>query len=871
MFKKYIMVVVFFSLLSNSYGSVKKLELQGVKYGTQREKLSSLEKLININNKIYLPQIAEFLNDPSDEVRSKAVYALLVIGDSTCLPYFKKALQDSWWQVRLYAIKGIVKYGEGNVLIEFLKSLDDSYWQVRYYGAIGLGKYGDENVMENLINHLGDKNIKVQEEILWALNRLMWRNEARAKFKKLSKNTISPLVEKLKSKETSIKIRTIWVLESTGDKRSIPYLIKTLTDKDPEVKIRVVWALENLKATEAEDAIEGELEGDSLQVKLESIKTLVRLKSRDTVNGLVRRLKDRDEKIRIYALWALERFNQSSTYPAIVKTLTDPSQSVREYAVKLIENIRSPEFYPLLEDLVTSDDVAIKVKILSLSILGRIGDKSIDGFLLGIAKGDNFQLRKSAIENLFLVDTFDNDSLRLLCYMESFDENLSVRKKASILLKKIMQKLFDEMDSSEKEKRINALEKLEVLEGSKNFKFLLMVIAKSEYPEVREKMAFFAQKKPNLYIIEDLRKIFQEPNIIAKKYSALALGTIKDRNSIELLKEGLKSFDPELQINCAWALAKMRLKDGFPIAVNFLRSNNPELQKKSAEVFAFLKDKRASDVLLKSLSNSELDVKVVCAWALARMGEMKGLEVLVKLSGENIEPVRTIANEYLEDPGIPVFLKNEIAYLREGFYREKMGIQEVSPKIMRAFRSSSPIQIDGKNNDRFWKIVEEENKFLIVEGDKSQADIQTKVAVGYDEENLYFLIICDDPDTSSLHLTSRDFITICLNPENSFEKWYQFVVHPFNHIRYCYVWKFYGNEKPEKVWDSLWKSETIIGSGNWMVEISIPLSDIGVDKIIPGSKWNVNFQRESENNFLTTTWTGRIDNPEQFGDMIFTK
>ena len=59
-----------------------------------------------------------------------------------------------------------------------------------------------------------------------------------------------------------------------------------------------------------------------------------------------------------------------------------------------------------------------------------------------------------------------------------------------------------------------------------------MVIAKSEYPEVREKMAFFAQKKPNLFIIEDLRKIFQEPNITAKKYSALALGTIKDKNSI---------------------------------------------------------------------------------------------------------------------------------------------------------------------------------------------------------------------------------------------------------------------------------------------------------------------------------------------------
>ena len=256
------------------------------------------------------------------------------------------------------------------------------------------------------------------------------------------------------------------------------------------------------------------------------------------------------------------------------------------------------------------------------------------------------------------------------------------------------------------------------------------------------------------------------------------------------------------------------------------------------------------------------------AWALSRMGEEKGLKVLVRLSEENVEPVRTIANEYLRDPSIPYRLKSKINYLRDRFAMEKLGVQEVRRKYITAYKITSPIEIDGNDNERFWQIIKKENKFILISDDKVPSDVQTKVAAGYDEKNIYFLVVCEDPESSSLDYNSRDFITISINPFNLYDEWYQFVVHPYGLIKYCYVWKFYSDDEPERLWNSEWKAKTKVESGRWIVEISIPLEDLKVKEISSDSRWDINFLRYSER-LPVSTWTGRIDNPEQFGIMIF--
>ena len=847
------------------YGSLKNGEIDTFKYGTEREKIALLEKLILTNNKIYLPEIGKLLDDPSREVRSKAVYTLLKIGDSTCIPYFKKAFRDSWWQVRLYGMEGLVRYGGKNVIDEFINGLDDSYWKVRYYAAIGLGKYGDENVIEDLIEHINDENIMVQEEILWALNRILWRDEAKAKFKRLSESKVNSVFEKVGSKSESIRIRTIWVIEASEDVRGIPYLIKLLGDESKEVKIRAIWALEKLKAKNAGYAIEALLEDPSVKVKIESIKALSRLKSEESIEGLVKKLKDPDENVRIYALWALERFKNPLTYDGIVNCLKDQSRKVREYAIKVIEELNDKNFIPFLKKIVSDENTDIEAKLSGLKLLGKIGDEETGKFLLNLTRCENPAVRKGAVEALFMIDKFNPDFLKQLCFMESFDPDWRVRKTSSRLLAKVIGEMENMVSSSEEKEKV--LQIVESLQQARNLRRLLKSMAESEYPELREKMVELCLKKPYPELSKNLREMFEEPDIVLKRKVALVLGEIKDKKAIPLLKNGLKSYDTELQLNCAYALAKMGRRDGLPIALNLLRSDNVEFQKRSAEILALLRDKKTSDILLKKLANSELEVKVVCAWALARMGEIKGAELLVKLSEENIEPVRTYANQYLSDPSIPYYIKAKIPKLREEFRRSRIGIIEISPKIAKAYHVDGVIIIDGKDEDRFWKIIEKEDNFLTID-EKVNSDYQTKVGIGYDDKYIYFLVICEDPDTSQIELKSRDFITVSINPKNSFKEWYQFVVHPLGVVNYSYIWKFYKDDEPEKKWESSWKVKTSVEEDRWIAEIAIPLSDLKVDKITSGTKWGINFHRDSER-IPPSTWTGRIDNPEQFGVLIF--
>ena len=844
-------------------------EIRGLLSGTAEKKIEIIERIMKTGDKVYLPELAALLEvEENREIRSRAAQALLRAGDSTCVPAYTKALGDSYWQVRLYAIQGLVRYGEGEMIPDFKKAAGDSYWQVRYYGIAGLAKYGDESVIPFLISSLKDEHEDVRGKALWALFSLMWKDSARSFFKGLDDTAVKPVLDAAGSSNPEIRIRTLWLLEASGDERAVPLFIKMLEDKNDEIKIRALWAIERFKSEEGNRQIESLILDDSTQVRIESIKTLVRLKASESISGLVRGLSDSDERVRIYSLWAMEKFRDPASYPAIAEKLDDASGEVREYARILIENLKDPAFFPVLQRMAEDAQISRDARLAALKILGSIGDESLKPFMMEKTRDASQLFRYGALEALFNIDRFDADFISLLAYLERHDNSARVRRQANLFLREIISGLQVKLESGNKEDREFALSRIESLYGTRNLVSLLLKMAYSKYPEVREKMLLAAKDLPDKVFAKSLHDLFKEPDINIKKLAAFAMGETGDRDSIPLLKEGMRHFDPEFQLICAWALAKMGISEAYPFGARYLRSSNIEYQKLAAEIFLFLSDPRSSSALLKSLLDSELEIKLISARALAGMGEEKGLETLVRLSEEGIEPIRTGANLYLQDKAIPLSLRAKIPALREKIRFEKLGIQEVGLKRVDALKAKAPVKIDGSDGDRFWKTAAMENAFILLEGDRVPSGIQTRVAAGYDSENLYFLLICEDPGAGGLDLNSRDFMTISLNPLNSDEKWYQFVVHPFGDIKYSYVWKLYVDDEAERNWVSEWKAAVKIEKSRWVAEISIPLADLQADKVFSGDKWGVNFQRDSLR-VPPTTWTGRIDNPSQFGIIHF--
>ncbi|MCS7181134.1 MAG: hypothetical protein NZ891_07300, partial [bacterium] len=438
------------------------------------------------------------------------------------------------------------------------------------------------------------------------------------------------------------------------------------------------------------------------------------------------------------------------------------------------------------------------------------------------------------------------------------------------------------LNSINEKDRNFVIRKVENFVGSKGLNRLLIKMFYSKYPEIREKAVSILQVDVQKLFSKNVRELIKEADVELKKLCAIVLGEMKDRNSINILKQGLTHFDPEYQIICANALAKMGREDGIKIILKNIDNEDVYYQKIAIESLVHLNKMAYSSILLEKLQKGELDIKIISAWGLARMGNSTGFEVLVRLSETNVEPLRTLANIYLKDPKIPLILKNKIPFLREEIQRSKLGIQEVRPKIMYSYRTDVPIEIDGKDDEGIWKLVESTGNFIVIEDEKVLIDFQTKILSVYDNENIYFLIVSDSPPNNVINYETRDFLTISLNPKNSLNEWYQFVFHPLKfvfplssdakYLKYSYVWKFYKEGDTDRFWDSSWKIDTSISSPGkvqkWIAEIAIPIKDLKIEEIKEGTKWGINFQREI-NNYAISTWTGRIDIPEQFGLIIF--
>jgi len=863
-----IFLSIFIIIFTQMLFSVE-LDTKIVEYGTTTQKINFIQNVLKEGNRAYLPYIANLLDDKDEIIREKAAETLWKIGDLTCVDYYKKGIEDSYWLVRYYCTRGLINFATGQELFIFYQLLDDPYWQVRYYAASGIGKYGNYESVDVLVDHINDTNEKVKEEILWALTKLMWRPESREKFKTLPDSKVENIFNLLKGNNIFLKIRTIWLIESTLDKRGIPYLISALDDENDEDKIKSVWALEELKAEEGIDEIEGLLSEQSTKVKIESIKTIVRLKSEEGLEGIIKGLNDTDESVRIYSLWALEKFKNASTYSEIVKCLDDNSQSVREYAIKIIEDIKDPIFIPILENFTDNNNYSIDSRLSALSLLGKIGDESVKTYFIDKMGSQDPLIRYGAIKGFSYLDMFDKQYLRVLSYLEKNDSSSRVRTESKKILKDIVNELILKIKSPVLTDRQFVIERVDEIIQSDESRNLIYKMLLSDYPDVRSKGVEVVAKRPEGLFAKGVKESLEEPDIEIRKIAAIAIGEIGDKSAIPILKKGLKHFDQEFQLNCAWALAKMGDKQAFSYAVDFINNPNPQFQKRAAEIFGFLKDRRCVGLLLQKLEEGELEVKLASSYALAKMGEIKGVEFLVRISEENIEPLRSQANVYLQDISIPSSLRAKVPQIRESIYQERLGIQEVKEKVIFAYKiAGTIINLDGKDDDRYWQMVEKNDKFIRIEGERVPYDIQTKVAVGYDEKNLYFLIICQEQGVKEINLNSRDFITISINPFNSKMQWYQFVFHPLGLIKYSYIWKFYKDDEKEREWQSSWIAVSSVESNRWIAEISIPLSELGIDKIENGDRWAINFLREIDKK-STSTWTGRIDIPEQFGILIF--
>jgi hypothetical protein len=149
--------------------------------------------------------------------------------------------------------------------------------------------------------------------------------------------------------------------------------------------------------------------------------------------------------------------------------------------------------------------------------------------------------------------------------------------------------------------------------------------------------------------------------------------------------------------------------------------------------------------------------------------------------------------------------------------------------------AAKAITVDGSLSDSAWKNATAVSDFLIGRSQKSQVD--TRVLLTYDKDNLYLAVVCAEPNTDKLVATATgpdasvwndDEVEVYLDAKN--EKglpYFGFFVNPKG-VTY--------DRTRDGNWSGTWTTKTAVTPGQaWVAEFAIPFKTLEVTPA-PGHK-----------------------------------
>ena len=216
-------------------------------------------------------------------------------------------------------------------------------------------------------------------------------------------------------------------------------------------------------------------------------------------------------------------------------------------------------------------------------------------------------------------------------------------------------------------------------------------------------------------------------------------------------------------------------------------------------------------------------------------------------------------------------------------------------KMEAIYAYESPI-IDGIENDSIWKhILPEVLKENRSGYEVREAGLQTVVKACYDDSNLYFFFVCNDPDiwTSFTqrdeHLWENDAVEIFIDVDDVPETYVEIEVSPANVLFDSYIVDPVKIDVPKTAQFNLNGIKTVVAvSGTlnergdkdnyWSVEVAIPFADLANEntkEVTTATEIRINFYRLDKNQGLepmSFAWSptfARFHEPAYFGVLTF--
>ena len=182
--------------------------------------------------------------------------------------------------------------------------------------------------------------------------------------------------------------------------------------------------------------------------------------------------------------------------------------------------------------------------------------------------------------------------------------------------------------------------------------------------------------------------------------------------------------------------------------------------------------------------------------------------------------------------------------------------------------------IDGKSSDKCWDTVAWNSGFNLIGDKDSKAPVKTKFKFLHDNNNLYLIVVADEPFTNKIKAKIKvrdrnvffdDSIELFLNANNDNTTYHQFIFNTRGTI--------YDSEHTQggvlnyAQWNCEAKTKSHVGKDKWTLEAVIPIVALNVNS----KKWrfNIGRNRTTESKWRSYTFSGRFDHPSTFATLNF--
>jgi HEAT repeat protein len=136
----------------------------------------------------------------------------------------------------------------------------------------------------------------------------------------------------------------------------------------------------------------------------------------------------------------------------------------------------------------------------------------------------------------------------------------------------------------------------------------------------------------NPQAVTELVSVFEESagqDARTRRYLALVLGLLADKQALPALRGGLNDSDPDTIKNCLWALARLGDNESVLPVIQLTRHDDPNVRLMAVYTLGFLDGPQVQPVLVGALNDPDEMVRWNAAFALANKGDRAGRDQLV--------------------------------------------------------------------------------------------------------------------------------------------------------------------------------------------------------------------------------------------------